>query len=57
MGRRAQGFFKQFNMDWIIGVQGEVDQVINDFINNELQAGDSTCTHGEGKGTGERDCH
>jgi len=57
MGRRAQQFFSQFNMDWITGVQGEVDTVIDDFINNRLTAGESTCDHGEGKGTGYRDCH
>jgi len=57
MGRRAQGYFKDFNMDWIIGVQGDVDKVIQDFINNDLEVGDSTCNHGEGKGTGYRDCH
>ncbi len=57
MGRRAQGFFNDFGMDWIIGVQGDVDKVIQDFINDELEVGDSTCTHGESKGTGYHDCH
>lgn len=57
MGRKAQEFFQNFGIDWIIGVQGDVEQVIRNFINNDLEVGDSTCTHGEGKGTGYRDCH
>ncbi|MEA2096894.1 MAG: NifB/NifX family molybdenum-iron cluster-binding protein [Candidatus Cloacimonadota bacterium] len=57
MGQKAQQFFEQFNISWIIGVQGDVKSVINDFINNNLIVGDSTCDHGEGKGTGYRDCH
>ncbi len=52
MGRRAQEFFKQFNIDWIIGVQGNVDAVIQDYMNNSLVAGESSCTHGEGHGDG-----
>ncbi len=52
MGRRAQGFFKEFNIDWIIGVKGPVDEVIKDYLNNTLVAGESSCTHGEGHGDG-----
>ena len=52
MGRRAQQFFQQFNIDWIIGVQGEVDLVIEDYINGKLESGESLCTRGEGKGDG-----
>ncbi len=57
MGRKAQGYFKEFNIDWIIGAQGNVNAVIEDFLRNELKIGESTCDHGEGKGTGYRDCH
>jgi len=39
-------------MDWIIGVQGEIDKVINDYIKGTINAGDSMCEHGEGKGPG-----
>ncbi len=52
MGRRAQDFFVQFGMDWIIGVQGKVDDVISAYLNNTLEAGESSCEHGEGKGDG-----
>jgi len=52
MGRRAQGFFEEFNIDWIIGVSGDVDKVMEDYLNNTLVAGESSCTHGEGHGDG-----
>jgi len=46
MGRRAQDFFVQFEMDWIIGVQGKVDDVIEAYLNDTLEAGESSCEHG-----------
>lgn len=57
MGKRAQQYFQQFDIDWIIGVQGKVEAIIKDFMNNNLKVGESTCGHGEGKGTGYGDCH
>lgn len=52
MGRRAQGFFKDFGIEWIIGVQGDIDRVIEDYINGSLESGESLCVRGEGKGDG-----
>ena len=52
MGRRAQGFFREFGIDWIIGVQGDIEQVIEDYINGSLESGESLCVRGEGKGDG-----
>ena len=52
MGRRAQQFFQDFDIDWIIGVSGDVDKVMEDYMNNTLVAGESSCTHGEGHGDG-----
>ncbi|MBN2278978.1 MAG: NifB/NifX family molybdenum-iron cluster-binding protein [Candidatus Marinimicrobia bacterium] len=52
MGRRAQLFFEEFNIDWIIGITGEVDGVIQAYLNNTLEIGESRCTHGEGHGDG-----
>lgn len=57
MGRRAQGFFKEFNIDWIIGVQGDIDCVIEDYINGKLESGESLCVRGEGKGDGHHRHH
>ena len=57
MGQRAQGFFKEFDIDWIIGVTGDVDLVIENYINGTLSSGDTLCEHGEGKGDGSGKCH
>ncbi|HMA62957.1 MAG TPA: NifB/NifX family molybdenum-iron cluster-binding protein [bacterium] len=57
MGRKAQGLFKEFNIDWIIGVQGDVDCVIEDYINGKLESGESLCVRGEGKGDGRHRHH
>lgn len=45
MGPRAQGLFAQKNIEAIIGVQGAVDEVIEKFINQELEAGEDLCGH------------
>jgi len=52
VGFRAQELFKQFGIKLIIGVQGDVDKVINDFINEELEQGEDFCNPGRGKGYG-----
>jgi len=48
MGPRAQGLFAQKNIEAIIGVQGAVDEVIEKFINQELDAGEDLCGHKHG---------
>ena len=52
MGRRAQGYFDGFNIKCVVGVHGEIEQVIEDILNDDLEIGESTCDHGEGKGSG-----
>ncbi|MGD2294577.1 MAG: NifB/NifX family molybdenum-iron cluster-binding protein [Candidatus Aminicenantes bacterium] len=53
MGPRAQALFTQKNIETLIGVQGAVDEVIQKFINRELEAGEDLCDHGqEGAGHG-----
>jgi predicted Fe-Mo cluster-binding NifX family protein len=48
MGPRAQGLFAQKNIESVIGVQGAVDEVIEKFINQELEVGDDLCGHKHG---------
>ncbi len=45
MGPRAQNLFKLRGIETIVGVSGNVDDVIQKFINNELEIGESKCTH------------
>jgi len=46
MGPRAQGLFAEKNIQTIIGVQGKVDEVIEKFLRQELEAGQDLCDHG-----------
>ena len=48
MGPRAQGLFAQKNIETIIGVQGTIDEIIEKFIKQELEAGDDLCDHKHG---------
>lgn len=45
MGPRAQGLFSQNNIEAIIGVQGKIDDVIEKFMNQELEVGEDLCGH------------
>lgn len=47
MGPKAQNLFMQMNIEPIIGVSGEVDEVIHDFLQDKLETGESTCDQGQ----------
>ncbi|MFO7979796.1 MAG: NifB/NifX family molybdenum-iron cluster-binding protein [Candidatus Aminicenantes bacterium] len=49
MGSRAQDLFRQKNIEPLIGVQGSIDEVINKFINQELEKGEDLCDHRQSK--------
>jgi len=48
MGPRAQGLFADRNIETVIGVQGPVDEVIEKFAMQELEAGEDLCGHKHG---------
>lgn len=52
MGRRAEGFFNNFGIDTIVGVQGTIDDVIAKILNGTLEGGESLCDPGVGKKSG-----
>lgn len=52
MGPRAHELFKGYGIKTVIGVSGNVEDVINQYINNEDISGPSTCTEGGGRGYG-----
>ena len=52
MGQRAVGFFDEFNIQTIVGVSGVVDDAIKALIEGRLEAGESLCKPGVGKGYG-----
>jgi predicted Fe-Mo cluster-binding NifX family protein len=47
MGPRAQGLFAEKNIQTIIGVQGQIDDVIEKYLRHELEAGQDLCDHGQ----------
>ncbi len=49
MGPRAQNLFFQKNIETITGVQGTVDEVIDKFLKQELEAGEDLCGHKHGE--------
>ncbi len=51
-GSRAQEFFEQFGIKLITGIQGNINNVIKEFIKKELKQGEDLCNPGKGKGYG-----
>ena len=45
IGFRAIDLFKQFNINVIFGVQGQVDSVIEQFLKGVLRNGENTCSN------------
>jgi predicted Fe-Mo cluster-binding NifX family protein len=52
MGMRAMGFFEDFQIETIVGVQGPVKDVIAKIVEGTLSGGQSLCQPGDGKGYG-----
>ncbi len=52
MGKRAQDLFLEKKIKPIIGISGEVNEVIEKYIKGQLKEGDSQCLPGAGKGYG-----
>jgi len=52
MGMRATGFFEQLGIKAVVGVVGEIDDVIKKLQDGTLKGGESLCKPGVGKGYG-----
>ena len=52
MGQRAQMIFDQFGINVLVGVSGTVEGVMDKLIGGTLEAGESLCSPGAGKGYG-----
>jgi predicted Fe-Mo cluster-binding NifX family protein len=50
MGGKAMDLFNTYGINYILGIDGKVDDIIDSFIKDELKAGESSCDHGAGKG-------
>ncbi|MFZ7120877.1 MAG: NifB/NifX family molybdenum-iron cluster-binding protein [Eubacteriaceae bacterium] len=52
IGARAQGFFQEYNIGIIAGVDGGIDETIEKLEKGILVGGESLCTPGAGRGYG-----
>ena len=52
MGMRATGFFKEYGIETIVGIEGPIVDVIEKLEKGVLQGGESFCKPGDGKGYG-----
>ena len=52
MGMRASGFFDELRIKAIVGINGKIDEVIEQLIQGTLKGGESLCKPGSGKGYG-----
>ncbi len=53
-GFRAQEFFKQYNIELIVGISGSIDEAIKKYAESKLEGGAGTCAPGAGRGYGVR---
>jgi len=51
-GTRAQMLFAEKNIQFVLGVTGKIDEVIDKLCKGELEGGESLCRPGAGKGYG-----
>ena len=51
-GFRAQELFEQFGIKLITGIQGNVDDVIKEYVRGAIKQGEDMCSPGKGKGYG-----
>jgi predicted Fe-Mo cluster-binding NifX family protein len=52
MGRRAEDLFAQVGIQTILGISGNIDEVIDKIIKGTLEGGESLCQPGSGRGYG-----
>jgi predicted Fe-Mo cluster-binding NifX family protein len=52
MGMRAKELFSQTGIETILGIEGEIDKIINKIIDGSLEGGEGICQPGLGKGYG-----
>jgi len=52
MGMRAREMFREKNIEVKLGIEGTIEEVLDDLKNNRLIEGPSSCKPGSGKGYG-----
>lgn len=52
IGSKATDLFNEYGINYILGIDGKVDDIIDSFIKGELRSGESSCGHDAGNGRG-----
>lgn len=52
MGMRATGFFNELQIETIVGISGNINEVIDQLLKGTLKGGESLCKPGSGRGYG-----
>ena len=52
MGPRAMELFNNNNIDYILGAEGNIEDVVKSYIKGDLKSSNSPCVPGSGKGYG-----
>ncbi len=59
MGPKAQNLFSEQGIEYILGISGPVENVVENLLSGQLTGGDSFCSqnHSHGHGHGHHGCH
>jgi len=52
MGMRATGFFNELGIETIVGIDGKIDDIVDQLLKGTLRGGESLCRPGSGRGYG-----
>ena len=52
MGMRAQGLFREYGIEAVVGISGKIVEIIEKLQKGTLEGGQSLCRPGAGKGYG-----
>jgi predicted Fe-Mo cluster-binding NifX family protein len=52
MGRKAEGFFKDYGIEIVVGITGTIEETLEKLKSGALKGGESLCKPGLGKGYG-----
>jgi len=52
MGGRAVNLFQEYGIQTVVGIEGDIDDVIEQLLAGKLEGGESLCSPGAGKGQG-----
>ena len=52
MGQRAKMLFNEKGIQAVVGIEGKIEEVLNNFAQGQLEGGSNSCVPESGKGYG-----